>query len=196
MGLFVSLLDSSDGDYIPPLEEAVANATAVKSLKLTVGSNFANVQGESIGSYGNLHKLRGFAAHIEHNGSIPTAEDQALSYPILRQIYDGELQTKRFQHLIEHSDSDGYYLPIEFSEPFPLEVEETLNSCGSSLRLLNELNSIGPILFGDSYTELKGPEIFWKLDDFDPFQTEKFVWTRLRWIVRNANKYDLVVAFG
>ncbi|MDZ4834899.1 MAG: hypothetical protein SGJ27_14065 [Candidatus Melainabacteria bacterium] len=194
MSLFVSVIDDTDEELIPSLEEAVA--LSVKEPKLVIGTNVDGVQGESIGSYGNLHKLRGFAAHIEFNGGTPTVEDQAANYPLLRNIYEGELITKQFQHLIEHSDSDGFYLPIDFAEPFPLVIDETLNSCGSSFQLLNELNQIGPVLFGDSLAELKGPEIFWTLDDFDPWVVEKLVWTRLRWLVRNANKQNLVMTFG
>jgi hypothetical protein len=194
MGLFVDVVDDTDEDFSTAiLEEAVSNSN--KIAKLTIGKNVDAVQGESLGSYGNLHKLRGFAAHLEFNGDVPRLEDQAASYPLLRKIYDGELETKKFQHLIEHSDSDGFYLPIEFAEPFSLVMDETLNSCGSTFQLLNELNQIGPTLFGKSFDQLKGPEVFWTLDDFDPFVTEKFVWTRLRWMVRNANRQNLVMLF-
>ncbi len=194
MGLFVAVVDDTDVDFIPSVEDAVSKSK--KAMKLTVGTNIDGVQGVSIGSYGNLHKLRGFAAHIEFNGGTPTLEDQAANYPFLRKIYGGDLDTNKFQHLIERSDSDGFYLPLDFAEPFPLEINETLNSCGSSHQLLNELNIIGPVLFGESFAELKGPELFWTLDEFDPYVTEKLVWTRLRWIVRNAKKHNLVMVFG
>lgn len=192
MSLWVGVMDNTD-ERFASLEQAVSNS--MKDAKLNVGRNEDEFEGESLGSYGNLHKLRGFAAHLEFKGDVPTSEDRDANYPLLRKIYDGELSTKKFQHLIEHSDSDGFYLPIDFAEPISLVIEETLNSCGSTFQLLNELNQIGPVLFGDAFGELKGPEVFWTLDDFDPFVTEKFVWTRLRWILRNARKNNLVVSF-
>lgn len=192
MSLWVGVMDNTD-ERLSAIEEAVS--IAIKDVKLNVGQNIDRFGGESLGSHGNLHKLRGFAAHLEFDGAVPTREDSAAHYPLLRKVYDGELATKKFQHLIEHSDFDGYYLPIAFAEPISLVVNETVNSCGSSHQLLNELNQIGPMLFGDSFDDLKGPEILWTLDEFDPFVTEKFVWTRLRWTVRNANKHNLVISF-
>lgn len=47
-----------------------------------------------------------------------------------------------FNHLINHADDSGYYLPVEFPQAFVLE--ET--SLGSSVELLKELDELAPVL--------------------------------------------------
>lgn len=192
MGLFVGLADQTD-EHVQPVQNGIRKELCKPDFAL--GTQTEPVSGESFGSYSNLQKLRGFAAHLELTGSKPSVKDAEV-YSKLREIYDEKAETKRFSHLINHSDAEGYYLPIDFAEPVELMVEETQYSCGSCQQLLKELNEIGPVLFGEEYEQLKGPEVLWEIDDFDPFNTEKFVWTRLRWLLRNALKQNLALAFG
>lgn len=44
-----------------------------------------------------------------------------------------------FQHLIFHPNTEGYYLPFRFSEPFVIEWKGKKIWFGSSVRLLEEL---------------------------------------------------------
>lgn len=48
----------------------------------------------------------------------------------------------QFNHLINHAETDGYYLPVDFLQAFV--IEET--SVGSAVGLLQELNALEPVL--------------------------------------------------
>lgn len=108
----------------------------------------------SMGSYSNIHYLRRIAAHLLVNDQMPEpilrgpADD-----PILDRYYS-KVQThpyscsspwKRFDHLLLHSDCEGFYLPIEFDEVLKdvnqLGVEGGL--VGSSQKLLAECFDLG-----------------------------------------------------
>ena len=89
--------------------------------------------------YSWLHCLRRFGAHVIRDPKwIPSplepGEDPATD-PVLREMYR-HLKS----HLLCHSDSEGYYLPIEFERPF-LDPSHRLRggTLGSSQRLREEL---------------------------------------------------------
>ena len=99
--------------------------------------------------YSGLHYLRRIAAHLALGEELPPPGDQeAAEDPTLREYYqffddsfaEGKAAGIPFQHLIIHSDADGFYLPVEFDEV--LVADPTLeipgDSVGSSHRLLAE----------------------------------------------------------
>lgn len=52
----------------------------------------------------------------------------------------------RYNHLINHDESSGYYVPVEFMQAFAFESEEGDVSVGSSVALLAELEALeGPL---------------------------------------------------
>lgn len=83
-------------------------------------------------SYTPLHLLRIAALAIE--GIAAPDEDGVI---------DKEQDTQRFKHLCNHSDCEGYYLPLDFAEPFCKEPGE---SCGSAVRLKSELEELKPLI--------------------------------------------------
>ena len=80
--------------------------------------------------YSGLHYLRRIAAHLATRGTLPPpGDDNSSGDPVLREYYgeSGGLirrlfkaraatpaGARRFSHLMEHSDAEGYYVPIEF----------------------------------------------------------------------------------
>ena len=108
------------------------------------------------GSYGNLHYLRRIAAHINIRGSLPEpGSKDTLDDPVVQEYYAlvnappitllGRLRGKRsvartFDHLMCHSDAEGYYLPQDFAQVLftPEELKIPGGMIGSSHRLLNE----------------------------------------------------------
>lgn len=100
--------------------------------------------------YSGLHYLRRVAAHLALDEELPppgseetTSDDPALKdyYQLFDESFaEGKAAGMRFQHLIVHSDAEGYYLPVEFDEVIladpALEVEGDM--IGSSHRLLEE----------------------------------------------------------
>ena len=82
-----------------------------------------------VGNYHALHVLREFAEQHNDDGTIT--------------------------HLLDHSDCDGVYIPVRFTEPLWIPMRNRIDgivfepvdfSVGSSLALLDELNTLGPAL--------------------------------------------------
>ena len=89
--------------------------------------------------YSWIHHLRRFGAHVMRDPKwvpypIEPGEDPADD-PVLRQMYR-ELKS----HLLCHSDSEGYYLPLDFKDLI-LDPEHQIRGgvVGSSYRLRQEL---------------------------------------------------------
>ena len=85
--------------------------------------------------YSGLHYLRRIAAHLDANGELPPpGGDDSAEDPVIQAYYErldagtgggllGRLRRRgpapaapagRFDHLINHSDSEGYYVPQRF----------------------------------------------------------------------------------
>ena len=120
--------------------------------------------GEMFG-YSGLHYLRRFAAYLDSTGRLPSpGGDDSSKDPILEQYYQAVDDSKAsfmsrllgkqknikrsFDHLILHSDAEGFYLPIEFPNVlFPDESLEIAGGMvGSSYRLLRECERIAAAL--------------------------------------------------
>lgn len=62
-------------------------------------------------------------------------------------------QHKNSSHLANHSDSSGFYVPVDFERPFRQDVDDPPlpgGSVGSSQRLLAELTELAPYLGVDA----------------------------------------------
>jgi hypothetical protein len=119
--------------------------------------------GDMYGYFG-LHYLRRIAAYVAAGRSLPRpGDDGASDDPVLDAYFavaEGRAPSlfgrmlgrprpaRAFDHLILHSDAEGYYLPIEFREvvfPDPdLEVDGAM--IGSSPMLLRECERLATVL--------------------------------------------------
>ena len=84
---------------------------------------------EPIGTVADLHELRRIAAELHGK----TEDD----------YQEGRVQAgAQFNHLINHADDSGYYLPGDFLQAFAIEEV----SVGSAAALLKELEALEPVL--------------------------------------------------
>ena len=105
--------------------------------------------------YSGLHYLRRVAAQLELRGSLPPPGDHCASDdPVLAEYYDTATGTARglrrvfgkpkprrlgFDHLILHSDAEGYYLPIAFDDVLIANDDQLAGGMvGSAQQLLAE----------------------------------------------------------
>jgi hypothetical protein len=117
--------------------------------------------------YSGLHYLRRVAAHITFTRKLPSpGDDDSSKDPLVERYYTESLEEKApkgllslfkkspkiknfdFNHLMHHSDCEGYYLPLEFTRvlfPDPkLEIPGAM--IGSAHRLLQECQRLAAAL--------------------------------------------------
>jgi hypothetical protein len=104
-----------------------------------------------IGSYGVLHALRRVAIHLALEGKVPPplAPGEKAIDALLAGFCNGTLQSsERFEHLLNHSDAEGFYLPIRFERVLLPEPRDPLpgGPIGSSFMLLRECEDLARAL--------------------------------------------------
>ncbi|MEV7525907.1 hypothetical protein [Streptomyces sp. NPDC091371] len=92
--------------------------------------------------YSGLHTVRRLAVHLAASGCLPEplGSDQcATDDPLLSEVYTSipEDPPGPFDHLIHHSDCEGYYVPVEFAHVI-VDEKAPGGYLGSSVRLLTE----------------------------------------------------------
>jgi hypothetical protein len=110
--------------------------------------------------YSGLHYFRRLAAHLDVGGQLPPpGGDDASKDPVLERYYQHANGVKAwfmtggsrkqdfqrgFDHLILHSDAEGFYLPFEFQNVLYPDPELGIDGgiVGSSQRLLKECERI------------------------------------------------------
>ncbi len=106
-----------------------------------------------------------------------------------------------FDHLIHHSDCEGYYVPVEFG---PVLVDEELSggALGSSVRLLAELRALAEALGLPEGLDPDGPEVEGALEGEDAgpepwrrYGTESFICLQLMRAARHSVETGAVMAF-
>lgn len=111
---------------------------------------------ETYGDAG-LHCLRRLAAHLALKGELPEPCDVgAAGDPVLadyNKIFEAAFAQGRaaempFQHLVIHSDAEGYYVPVEFDAVIILDASQEVagNIIGSSHALLRECGELARAL--------------------------------------------------
>ena len=107
--------------------------------------------------YAGLHYLRRLAAHLALKGELPEPGDEdSASDTVLndyQKIFDasfgqGKASGIPFQHLIIHSDAEGYYLPLEFDDVLipDASLEIAGGMVGSAPMLLRECRELAQAL--------------------------------------------------
>lgn len=100
--------------------------------------------------YSGLHTVRRIAVHLAETGTLPgpvEGTQKEIDDPLLRKVYAESPRELGgpFDHLIWHSDCEGYYVPVDFEQVI---VDESLvgGYLGSSIRLLAETRRIASAL--------------------------------------------------
>jgi hypothetical protein len=103
-----------------------------------------------LGPVRGLHALRRVAAHLDRFGKLPPLRGEAAGRDPLVQDYYGhaEHRPRKFDHLVMHSDCEGYYLPVDFPRVIYSRrgLEVPYHMIGSSYRLLAECREIARAL--------------------------------------------------
>lgn len=89
--------------------------------------------------YSGIHYLRRLAAYLGQHLDVPgPAESDPAEDPVLADYYD--LWAPGFEHLVLHSDAEGFYSPQDFESVIFPEEEISLpgGMVGSAPRLLQE----------------------------------------------------------
>ncbi|MFD8827898.1 hypothetical protein ACFV1C_36890 [Streptomyces sp. NPDC059605] len=96
--------------------------------------------------YSGLHAVRRLAVHLAADGRLPEPLDEgrrATDDPLLTEVYrsvPGD-PPGPFDHLIHHSDCEGYYVPVDFARVI-VDEKAPGGHLGSSVRLLAEVRRI------------------------------------------------------
>jgi hypothetical protein len=122
-------------------------------------------------AYSGVHYLRRIAAHVWTNGRLPSpGDDDAAEDPACHRYYDSvedpSTPPRPFDHLMLHSDAEGFYLPQLFSPVIYTTEEQDVmgNIIGSSVALARELEQLAELLHLPLDIEPDGPEIWEALE--------------------------------
>lgn len=120
------------------------------------------VHSTSTYGYSGLHNLRRCAAHLQFNGSLPpplAPDEQAMHDPLYTR-YSAEFvdenngaepgtfakaSTRLFDHLIMHSDAEGFYVPQDFARVI-ISDDQAYGWVGSSYALRRECARVAATL--------------------------------------------------
>ena len=163
--------------------------------------------GHRVGMYSDLHVLRGLALRYEQRGAPGLAGASEEEFAALSDAFytSDPPEATRFNHLINHSDADGLYVPLPLAEPVYVtgtmkltaeqEDEEISLSIGSSEELLRELDELAPVigLAGDlgSMTETE----FEMAVAETSWPTAAYVWGLLHWYARESVRGKTLIQF-
>jgi nucleotide-binding universal stress UspA family protein len=103
-----------------------------------------------------------------------------------------------FAHLIDHSDADGYYVPVEFPDPLVAGDEmvgssqQLLAECealAAALGIPDDLDPEAEVLWAASEGQTEGGELWQR------YGVESFVCVRLRAAARHSVRTGAAIAF-
>lgn len=100
--------------------------------------------------YSGLHTVRRLAVHLAEHGSLPeplAEAHRATDDPLLTKVYASLPSDPAgpYDHLVHHSDCEGYYVPVDFDRVI-VDERVTGGYLGSSVRLLAECRRIAAAL--------------------------------------------------
>lgn len=149
------LIDAEDDDYTEMvradfvaigelLERAGARPWAEPDLDEEEGAEF------EVWGYSGLHTVRRLAVHLAAGGRLPEPLDssqRATDDPLLGEVYEALPSDPPgpFDHLVHHSDCEGYYVPVDFAHVI-VDDKAPGGYLGSSVRLLEEARRLAEAL--------------------------------------------------
>ncbi|SFH69959.1 hypothetical protein SAMN05421753_102129 [Planctomicrobium piriforme] len=149
-----------------------------------------------------LHYLRRFYAQASHNPDwepTPLPEEADPTDDPLLEEQMGQLSS----HLLSHSDAEGFYLPLDFTEIIVDETDQDRivgGLLGSSYRLLEELVSIAPQLGiqlnGNTLSDEEAEKINSDTEAELEFWIEKIVWISLYEAARLSIEHRTAIVFN
>lgn len=151
VGSLSSLIENDEEGY-ESFKQDLSNVNtclAEAGLPLHTEPEDCETWGCDMFGYSGLHYLRRLAVHLDATEKLPETpgDENSADDPLLESYYES-LPTSGFNHLLQHSDAEGFYLPIDFTEVlFPdEELEIPGGMVGSSIRLLAECQRIAQAL--------------------------------------------------
>lgn len=155
LGYFLE--DEADEQFRPFTEELGALNEVLREAGLP---GFSEPSGDgiepvelSLGPTSGLQSLRRVAAHAWAGRDVPApSEEPAEDDRLLARYYEshgeaGEAGAPRYDHLVLHSDSSGYYVPLDFERVLVPGASSVLaGEVGSSHRLCEELQRLADLL--------------------------------------------------
>jgi hypothetical protein len=156
--------------------------------------------------YSGLHALRRVAVHLAGTGTLPGPLEEvgrATDDPLLKKAYatrPGD-PAGPFDHLIHHSDCEGYYVPVDFRQVI---VDERVAGgyLGSSVRLLAETRRIAAALGLPEDLDPDSEEVRFACEDRNPageswerYGVESFGCLRLIQAARHSIATGAAIAF-
>ncbi|TMQ11878.1 MAG: hypothetical protein E6J90_33360 [Deltaproteobacteria bacterium] len=148
--------------------------------------------------YAYLHCLRRFAARCKVDGQPPPPLGPE-EHPERDRAIERAASLFDF-HLLVHSDSEGFYVPVDFADViFDRESGLAGGMLGSSVRLLRELAALAPALQITVAEDLAREELR-RIEAqvaaaTDPFWRERMAWTGLFQAARASTRYQVLLAF-
>lgn len=170
--------------------------------------------------YSGLHYLRRLAAHLNIRGTLPEPGGQdAAKDPVLEsyiglfnapapslvdRLFGKKAVSREYDHLIIHSDAEGFYLPQDF--PNVLIPPESLaipgGMIGSSHRLLAEIESLAAALELPLTLDPEDDEVWNAADDqgeaatgWKRYGVESFTCIRLYRAAKHSIEHSAAIVF-
>jgi hypothetical protein len=162
----VDLKKNDEEGFVAHMDEFERINMFLRKIGFSEHKEPININGKDIFScdmlgYSGLHYLRRIAAYIAQGktmpepGDINSAKDPELDHYQEAVMVSGKSifkfifgktkgQDLAFQHLTQHSDCEGYYLPIDFEEVLytPDKYQITGMAVGSSYQLYEECKEL------------------------------------------------------
>lgn len=138
----------------------------------------------------------------------PPCEVRTIEDPVIQEYYrqlnrPPQWQRKRsFDHLINHSDSDGYYVPVDFEDVLFVEHAGEVETVGSSQQLLRECELLAAALEipaglePESEAVQEAREALGQGEGWQRYGDEVFVCLYLMQGARQSIEQSAVLAFG
>ncbi len=176
--------------------------------------------GEMIG-YSGLHYLRRIAAHVDAGRKLPgpgdgeSSEEETLEAyfedvtraapGVLGRLFGKKTFAWQFDHLIVHSDAEGFYLPLDFENVLfsPDSLEIPGGMVGSAPQLLSECERLAGSLKIPANITLLSEEL-WEASDhsqgegetvWEQYGIESYTCVALMEGCRNALKTGAALVF-
>lgn len=147
-------------------------------------------EGHRIGTYSDLHFLRGLAVLLEEDPSSVSTKTQEDLEAAAEAYYERDDQSTGFEHLLQHADDSGYYVPMEFAHGTwlegTIEGEEVQISIGSSQALLRELDALSPVIGLPGDLGDLGEDALIQQVEQHKWPVAAYVWGVLRYYARES----------